>query len=241
MKEPGPYLPGAVWTYGDAAGVFFSGLVGSIIALSLLVSLTGTQTPSDVSQLVISSVGQAVATLAVLAYLSRRRGTASWDLDFGLRFRGKDAWGLLYGVALQYGVVFLILLPLSLLLGLTEPPQQSVAEVASEAVSPGARVMVVLVLVVVAPVLEEILFRGVLLSRLRRSMTASSAIMISAAVFAAIHLIDPNAAFVVPGLFVIGIVLGYQALRTGSIGLCIATHAGVNLIAAVGLLFGFGI
>jgi membrane protease YdiL (CAAX protease family) len=80
-----------------------------------------------------------------------------------------------------------------------------------------------------------------LLSRLRRSMSASSAILVSAAVFAAIHLIDPNARFVVPGLFVIGIVLGYQALRTGRVGLCIATHAGVNLVAAIGLLFGLGI
>jgi membrane protease YdiL (CAAX protease family) len=241
MKEPGPYLPGAVWTYGDAAGVFFSGLVGSVIALAVLVWVTGSQSPSDVSQLVVSSIGQALATLAVLTYLSRRKGTSSWDLDFGFRFRAIDGLGLLYGVALQYAVVLLVLLPLAYLLRMDELPQQSVAKVAGEAASPVARIVVFTILVVVAPVLEELLFRGVLLSRLRRSMSASSAILVSAAVFAAIHLIDPNARFVVPGLFVIGIVLGYQALRTGRVGLCIATHAGVNLVAAIGLLFGLGI
>jgi membrane protease YdiL (CAAX protease family) len=67
-------------------------------------------------------------------------------------------------------------------------------------------------------------------------MSANSAIAISAAVFAGIHLIDPNALFVVPGLFVIGLVLGYQALKTGRIGLAVMTHAGVNLLAAVALL-----
>jgi membrane protease YdiL (CAAX protease family) len=55
-------------------------------------------------------------------------------------------------------------------------------------------------------------------------------------VFAGIHLIDPDAAFVAVGLFVIGLVLGWQALRTSRLGLSIMTHAGVNLLAAIALL-----
>jgi membrane protease YdiL (CAAX protease family) len=97
------------------------------------------------------------------------------------------------------------------------------------------------VLVVVAPLSEELLFRGVLLSRLSRGLSPTNAVVVSAALFAGIHLIDPDAAFVVPGLFVIGLVLGYQALRTGRIGLSIMTHAGVNLLAAIALVFDWGI
>jgi membrane protease YdiL (CAAX protease family) len=61
-------------------------------------------------------------------------------------------------------------------------------------------------------------------------------VIVSASVFAGIHLIDPDAIYVVPGLFVIGLVLGYQALHTGRLGLSIMTHAGVNLLAAIALL-----
>jgi membrane protease YdiL (CAAX protease family) len=145
----------------------------------------------------------------------------------------------LYGVGLQIAVTLVVLVPLAWLLelyGVDEPPQQDVADIAGDAATVVERMAVLLILVVVAPLTEELLFRGVLLARLRRSMSANSAIAISAAVFAGIHLIDPNALFVVPGLFVIGLVLGYQALKTGRIGLAVMTHAGVNLLAAVALL-----
>ena len=92
-----------------------------------------------------------------------------------------------------------------------------------------------------APVAEELLFRGVLLSRLRRGLGPATSVAISAALFSCIHLIDPDAAFVVPGLFIIGLVLGWQALRTGRIGLSIMTHAGVNLLAAIALLLDLGV
>lgn len=235
MKESGPYLPAAVWTYGDFIGVLISGLAGSAIAIGILAgSNLGS---SDSVQLVTATGGEGVAMIVLLTYLSRRRGTGSFDLDFGLRIRPPDIRGLLIGIILQFVVIFAVLNPMALLLGIQEPPQQDVAGVASGASGIVARLAVGFMIVVVAPLLEEMLFRGVLLSRLRRSMTAGSAITISAAVFAAIHLLDPSAAFVVPGLFVIGLVLGYQALRTGNIGLSIMTHAGVNLAAVIGLVF----
>ncbi len=59
----------------------------------------------------------------------------------------------------------------------------------------------------------------------------------SAAVFAAIHLVDPVAIYAVPGLFLIGIALGWFALATGDLSLPIAVHAGVNLTAVVLITF----
>jgi membrane protease YdiL (CAAX protease family) len=43
---------------------------------------------------------------------------------------------------------------------------------------------------------------------------------------------------VVPGLFILGIVLAFAALRTGDLSLPIALHSGINLLAAVSLLWG---
>jgi membrane protease YdiL (CAAX protease family) len=39
-------------------------------------------------------------------------------------------------------------------------------------------------------------------------------------------------------LFIIGVILGFQALRRGNLSLAILTHAGVNLTAAILLVFG---
>lgn len=235
------YLPAAVWTYPDAIALFIGGLLGSLFALSFTITINGGEQLSDVGVLGVSSVGSALITFAILLYLSRSRGTGTWDLDFGLRFESSDALGLLYGMGLQIGVVLLVQLPLLKLLNLDNPPEQSVAQIAGEASSIGTRAMIVFIVVVLAPLTEELLYRGVLLSRLRRDFTPHVAVVTSAAVFAGIHLIDPNAILAVPGLFVIGLVLGYLALRTNRIGLTIATHAGVNLLAAIAILAGLDI
>jgi membrane protease YdiL (CAAX protease family) len=60
----------------------------------------------------------------------------------------------------------------------------------------------------------------------------------TAAMFAVIHLLDPNTIALMPGLFIIGIVLGIAAIRRGNLSLAIPLHAGVNLVGALVLFFG---
>jgi membrane protease YdiL (CAAX protease family) len=69
-------------------------------------------------------------------------------------------------------------------------------------------------------------------------MRTGWAIVVQAAVFAGIHLLDPSAIAALPGLFLIGVVLGYAAIRSRNLSLPILIHAGVNLTAAVLLIFG---
>lgn len=239
MNEP--YLPAAVWTYPDAMALFFGGLLGSVFALSIGIAANGGEELSNVMLLAVSSVGSAAVTFGLLGYLSRRRGTGSWDLDFGLRFEPRDALGLLYGMGLQIAVIVVVQFPLIELLNLEDPPEQDVAQIAGEASSLGTRALIVLVVVVLAPLTEELLYRGVLLSRVRRDYSRHAAVAISAAVFAGIHLIDPDAILAIPGLFVIGVALGYQALHTQRLGLAVSTHAGVNLLAAIAILAGIDV
>jgi len=231
-----PYLPEAPWSFTDAVGVFLAGLVGAVVALVVLYRIEAE--PGGVTELVVSSTAQGAVQLAVMAFLSRSRGTGRLATDFGMVLRLRDLWGLLAGVGLQFLVVYAVLLPLQLILDLDNPPEQQVTQIAGEARGTVDVVLVVFVVVVLAPIVEEMIFRGMLLSRLRRSMGRTPAVLLSAVVFAAVHLADPNAIFVVPGLVVIGVVLAYQALRTGSLSLPIFTHAGVNLIAVIALLYG---
>ncbi len=226
-----PYLPEAPWAYPDPLVVFFAGVAGSFLGfiLSSLLGLDG------LAVLAVALLFQGAASLGVMAWLSAGRGSGDWARDFGLVIRPQHVWGVVVGLLLQL-VVALIVAPLIELFGPEDPPQQSIADVAEE-LSGGVETLVFLSLVVlVAPLVEEIVFRGMLLSRMRRSMGAWPAILLSGAVFAAVHLIDPNAVFAVPGLFLIGSALAWMALRTGELSLPIFVHAGVNLSGAL-LLF----
>ena len=71
-------------------------------------------------------------------------------------------------------------------------------------------VLVLVLFVVVAPWWRRRLYRGVLLSRLRRSFAPWPAVVISARVFAAsTSCSTPAAIYAVPGLFVVGVVSGW--------------------------------
>ncbi len=227
-----PYLPEASWAYPDPLVVFFAGVAGSLLGF-LLADIAGLD---GLALLATTLLFQAAASLGAMAWLSAGRGSGDWARDFGLVIRPQHVWGIGVGLLLQL-VVALIVAPLIELFGPEDPPQQSIADVAEE-LSGGVESLVFLSLVVLlAPLVEEIIFRGMLLSRMRRSMGAWPAILLSGAAFAGVHLIDPNAVFAVPGLFLIGAALAWTALRTGDLSLPIFVHAGVNLSGALLLFF----
>ena len=83
---------------------------------------------------------------------------------------------------------------------------------------------VLLALVLVAPVTEELLFRGWLLRDLEQRYGTSAALLWSSALFGLVHL---EASAIVYATLA-GLILGSVALRTGSTVASIAMHAGVN-------------
>jgi len=92
-------------------------------------------------------------------------------------------------------------------------------------------VALLLAVVVVAPVSEELLFRGFLFKGIASKWGGPAAIMISAVLWASLHLqYDLYGIFQV---FVSGIFLGVVRLRSGSVLLVIALHAMGNLISSI--------
>lgn len=81
--------------------------------------------------------------------------------------------------------------------------------------------------ILVAPVLEEHLYRERILLALRPRVGAPAAVVGSSVLFALPHL----EAWQTLGSFVVGLALGAVALRSGSVRACIALHAGLNLAA----------
>ena len=113
----------------------------------------------------------------------------------------------------------------------TQDEKQSVVEELRDA--SGAKLAVLLVTAgLLAPVFEEILFRGLLLRSLRRRFTPELAIAIQALVFAAAHLVDPSLGTlaVVPALYALGVISGIAAVRVGDLSVSIPLHVGFNLV-----------
>ncbi|MGZ7134083.1 MAG: CPBP family intramembrane glutamic endopeptidase [Halobacteriota archaeon] len=133
---------------------------------------------------------------------------------------------LLYGVVgfvLAFIVAGIVGYPIQQQFGV-DPTQEALSQ---SAAVPGLLPIVFLSGVIIAPIAEEIVFRGYLYKAFRDRFKPSYAIVLSAALFSAIHLELLAAA----PLFVIGIVLAYVYEKTGNLMAPITLHVLNNAVA----------
>jgi membrane protease YdiL (CAAX protease family) len=90
----------------------------------------------------------------------------------------------------------------------------------------------VLLLVIIAPVTEELFFRGIVLRGLLSRHRPAVAVTLTAVLFAGLHL---NPWQFLSALF-LGILFGWLYLRTGSVPLCMLAHATANGLSIVSTL-----
>lgn len=83
--------------------------------------------------------------------------------------------------------------------------------------------------VLLGPILEEIIFRGVILKGLLTRYSPKYAIVFSAIIFGLIH----GKPLQIWGAFIIGLILGYVYYKTKSIGTTILLHSFSNLIVSI--------
>ncbi|GAH76387.1 unnamed protein product [marine sediment metagenome] len=91
--------------------------------------------------------------------------------------------------------------------------------------SPPWLAVMVITAAVIVPIGEELLFRGLAQSLLRRHFGPWPAVLIASAIFAAAHWSQPQA---VPSLFVLAVVIGYNYERTGRLLAPILIHTLFN-------------
>lgn len=110
--------------------------------------------------------------------------------------------------------------------------------VAAEALARADPTIVVVALVLVAPVAEEVFFRGVVYNAWLREYGPTRALLGSAILFGFIH----GSVFLFAPIVALGLVLALLYRHTGSLAAAIALHAGFNGIqVALVLLARFGI
>lgn len=86
---------------------------------------------------------------------------------------------------------------------------------------------------VVAPIVEELIFRGLILQGFRRNYNSVTAVVLSALLFALFHL-NP---WQFPATFVLGLLLGWIMLRTNNILLAILGHSINNFLVLISLTY----
>jgi membrane protease YdiL (CAAX protease family) len=221
------------WGLGDAAAGFAVGIVALAVAGALWVSLTGT-TKVTPGFFAATEAGLWVGTIGAPVLASRRKGTGDLGRDFGLQVRSADAGvGIPVGVLCQLLLVPLISLPIIWLSGhhdLSKPAK----DVIGIAHGFGSIAILTLVLVIGAPIAEELFFRGLLLRSVQRRFAASAhadawAVGISAVVFGLVHFEPLQFA----ALVAFGVVLGILAVRSGRLGPGIWAHAAFNAVTVI--------
>jgi membrane protease YdiL (CAAX protease family) len=206
--------PRVRWGIGDFVWVYFAGIAASIFLGQIGISITGDD-PANVGGLTTTLllVGQFGGWIAGLVFVSRRKGRGTLRADFGLVVRLRDAWVVVVGVVLEIGLVLLV----QPLVNLVNNENQSVVKDLQDA--RGLKLAALAVTAgLVAPVCEELLFRGLLLRSLARRLDPAWAVGVSALVFALAH------------LFALGAVSGVLALESGDLSRSIMLHIGFNLL-----------
>lgn len=115
---------------------------------------------------------------------------------------------------------------------LAQPEMVILVEAARTGILSG--IVVFATVVFVAPIAEELLFRGQLQPAIERRFGPWPSIIVPAIFFGAIHL-QPLAA---PPLILVGAILGWLRWKTGSLTVPIAFHIFMNAAAFVAMFFG---
>ena len=199
----------------------------AIVAIGLIDQDIDLEDPSlEITAILQSALW--IGTLGIPLWLYYSKGV-SWR-QFGWRFKRSDIFkGLLIGLGTQIAAG-LLYLPLYVIfddIDVSEPAKELVDKATGLGVF-----LLFLVVVVGAPVVEEIFYRGLTLKAFEKKMGGRLAIVASSLLFAVAHL-----QFVqFPALFLFGFVAAYLARKYDRLGRAVWAHVGFNATTVIALL-----
>lgn len=209
--------------YPNATDIFT--IIGLLIVPMVITALAGvllnrySGLPAGACNAILYFVNMALAILFVAIHRRSRRAQA---LTLGLGIKSVNAPLILWGILLIV-VVGIVIEPLLSLF------PDAYLEQLNKAIGTGG--WTILTTVLLAPVMEEVLFRGLIQGAICKRDGAVKGILLSALLFGAIHVVPQQAI----NAFFCGIVLGYIYLRTGSLLAVILLHALNNAISYIAL------
>jgi membrane protease YdiL (CAAX protease family) len=181
--------------------------------------------PEQLASAVLLESFLTIALLIPLARLSARIEPAWWRTN----------WSIARTLSIGVAIGLAIRLPLLVVAStghFSIPMQDPLWSVLREVRGSLGLAAAVWVLAIAAPVLEEFIFRGVLLRALSAHVSFAWANVIQAILFSAMH-VDLKS--LVP-LFLLGALLGWLTRRSGGLAAPMALHGVFNLVAALVVL-----
>jgi membrane protease YdiL (CAAX protease family) len=187
-------------------------------------------------------IGQTAFLIGIPAFFITQKYRVSLrQIGFGWPPRRHYLWlGLKYGVGmmlLSIGLQLALIAILQLLAGpsttqeLKEVTSSLTAEkMLKENRSPAMLAVMLMIASILAPLSEEVFFRGFLYNAAKRRFGIIAGVAISSVVFAAVHF-GPLA---IIGIIPMGILLAVAYERTGSLWVPIMMHATNNFLAVIG-------
>lgn len=217
-----------------AALVWLGAWLAGGLAASALLGASGADSVAEAGAnwLLAMSIAQWLPMVVALIALGRRFGVGELIADYGFSFRPIDLIGIPIGVATQLVLVPLLYLPLEAAWPETfrsEKIEERARDLWESASGVGV-IAVIFVVVVGAPIVEELIYRGMLQGAFTRAMRRKLVAMVVVAAWFAIVHFQP---IEYPGLMLVGLVLGLCVLRTGRLGMSVIAHAAFN---ATGLI-----
>jgi membrane protease YdiL (CAAX protease family) len=227
------------WGIGDAIWVaavgFLAGNVAGVVSvLARHAPSSGQNVHLDSIDITVSSFAQFGAMLAMTFLLVRVKGWRGLaDLGVGTA-RLADLRYVPMGVGAAIGLNLLVA-PLNALWSNAGHGGQEIGKDLQRASGVTIAILFV-VIVLVAPITEELLFRGIVLRSALRRMDVVAAVIVSGLAFGALHLLDPDTLPSLPALVAFGMLSAVVAVRTGRLAPSMGLHIGFNLLGAVALL-----
>ncbi len=230
-ERPEAALRFPAWPWWFALVGFLVGFVGSQILLVIPIALFSSGESPDTTSPEIVVLGTLALGVGLLgsAYFFASRVTPPRPWHFGLR--GTRFWPAVGWAALGLLAFFVLSGVYSVLVD-PDVEQTTVQDLGGDQGTVGL-VVAALMVIVVAPVVEEIFFRGFFYRALRTRMGILSAAAIDGVVFGSIHFQFDGAdgLLILPPLMLLGFVYCLVYEKTGSLFPVIGLHAFNNALA----------
>lgn len=177
----------------------------------------------------LAAIALWVPNMAMLVFVSHRRGTGNFNHDFSFRFKRRDLLGIPIGIASQLLLVGVVTWPFRQMFP-DSFSNHNIDKRATNLVDAAHGYWIVLLVMIVAigaPVVEELVFRGFIQGRMEHRFRPATSLLIGAMWFTVVH-VNP---IEFPGLFAFAIVLGLCFMKTKRLGMSVWAHIAFNATA----------
>ncbi len=229
----------------DAAVGLLSAVVLESLTTVVWIQVTHTKVssingPLSLGQEVSGFIGLWIGFIGAPYVESKLRGSKIFTNDVGLKinWRTDVILGLILGVASQFVFVNLLYLPFEIMSKSLKHTLSVPAHNLTASGTSGGFYTEIFLVAIVAPIAEEIFFRGFLLRALMDTLNGRTKYSVLVSIFACgiTFGLAHGELLQLPALALFGILLAYVAYRTNRIGITIFAHIGFNSVAAVMLI-----